>query len=65
MVKKLLKDEEVSEEIINKVNKIYGTRSVNKAVELGTNLFDLEKSEILKLVKSAIRYAKLKDEIEP
>ena len=62
LVKKLLKDEEVSEEIINKVNKVYGTRSVNKAVELGTDLFDLEKSEILKLVKSAIRYAKLNDE---
>ncbi|MEA5508915.1 hypothetical protein VB715_03980 [Crocosphaera sp. UHCC 0190] len=62
LVKKLLKDEEVSEEIIEKVNKIYSTRSVNKVVELGTDLFDLKKSEMLKLVKSAIRYAKLNEE---
>ena len=62
LVKKLLKDGDVSPEIIKQVNKVYGTRSVNKAVELGTNLFDLEKSEILKLVKSAIRYGKLNKE---
>ena len=62
LVKKLLKDEEVSEEIITKVNKIYSTRSVNKAVTLGTNLFDLQKSEILKLVKSAIKYTQISDE---
>ncbi len=64
LVKKLLKDEGISEEVIKKVNKIYSTRSVNKAVELGTKLFDLEKSEILKVVKSAIRYAKLNEENE-
>ncbi len=62
LVKKLLKDEEVSEEIIKKINKIYSTRSVNKAVTLGTNLFDLQKSEILKLVKSAIKYTQISDE---
>ncbi|MGK7886431.1 MAG: hypothetical protein AB4057_17630 [Crocosphaera sp.] len=62
LVKKLLKDEEISEEIIKKVNKIYGTRSVNKAITLGTNLFDLQKSEILKLVKSAIKYTQISDE---
>jgi hypothetical protein len=56
LVKKLLKEEGVSEEIINKVNRIYGTRSVNKAIELGTDLFNLEKSELLKLMKAAIRY---------
>lgn len=56
LVKKLLKEEGVSEEVINKVNHIYGTRSVNKAIELGSDLFNLEKSELLKLVKVAIRY---------
>lgn len=64
LVKKVLKDEQVSEDVIKKVNEIYGTRSVNKAIELGTTLFDLEKSEILKVVKSAIRYAKLSEENE-
>jgi hypothetical protein len=50
--------EGVSKETIDKVNKIYGTRSVNKAVELASNLFNLEKSEILNFLKSAIRYSK-------
>ncbi|OYE00198.1 hypothetical protein [Nostoc sp. 'Peltigera membranacea cyanobiont' 232] len=59
LVKKLLIDEGVSPDTISKVNKIYSTRSVNKAVELGSKLFNLEKSEILILVKSAIRYTKL------
>lgn len=57
LVKKLLKDEGVDPEVIQKVNSIYSTRSVNKAVEKGMDLFDLEKSEILRIVKSAIRYA--------
>ncbi|NEP13409.1 MAG: hypothetical protein F6K14_25025 [Symploca sp. SIO2C1] len=59
LVKKLLIEEGVSEKIIKKVNKIYSTRSVNKAVTLGSNLFDLEKSEILNLLKSAVRYSTL------
>jgi hypothetical protein len=59
LVKKLLIDEGVSPDTISKVNKIYSTRSVNKAVELGSKLFNLEKSEILTLVKSAVRYTKL------
>ena len=59
LVKKLLKEEDVSSEIIAKVNTIYSTRSVNKAVVKGCDIFDLEKSEILKIVKKAIRYAKL------
>jgi hypothetical protein len=42
------------------VNAVYGTRSVNKAVELGMSLFQWEKSEVLKLVKGSIRYIKLK-----
>ncbi|MGK7895485.1 MAG: hypothetical protein AB4372_18180 [Xenococcus sp. (in: cyanobacteria)] len=59
LVKKILKEENVSPEVIDKVNAIYKTRSVNKAVEKGCDIFDLEKSEILKIVKSAIRYSKL------
>ena len=55
LVKKLLIDEGVSEKTIKKVNKIYSTRSVNKAVALGSKLFDLEKSEILNFLKSAIQ----------
>jgi hypothetical protein len=62
LVKKLLVDEGVSDEVIKNVSAIYSTRSVNKAVEIGSNLFNLEKSEILKLVKSAIRYGKLAKE---
>lgn len=58
LVKKLLKEEAISPEVIAKIDALYKTRSVNKAVEKGTEIFDLEKSEILKLVKSAIRYAK-------
>ena len=56
LVKKILIDEEVSEEVIKKVNAIYKTRSVNKAVAIGSELFNLEKSEILKLIKSVVRY---------
>lgn len=58
LVKKLLKEESISPEVISQVDAIYKTRSVNKAVEKGSEIFDLEKSEILKLVKSSIRYAK-------
>jgi hypothetical protein len=59
LVKKLLTQEGVSADTINKVNKIYSTRSVNKSVELGSSLFNLEKSEILTFIKSAVRYTKL------
>ncbi|MDP8935149.1 MAG: hypothetical protein M3N42_13670 [Cyanobacteriota bacterium] len=59
LVKKLLMEEGVSKDTISKVNKIYSTRSVNKAVEFSSNLFSLEKSEILTLIKSAVRYTKL------
>lgn len=59
LVKKLLEEESISPEITAKVNAIYGTCSVNKAIEKGCDIFDLEKSEILKIVKKAIRYAKL------
>ncbi|NJR69965.1 MAG: hypothetical protein HC771_15915 [Synechococcales cyanobacterium CRU_2_2] len=59
LVKKVLKEEGVPAEAIAKVNKVYSTRSTHKAVELATDLFDLEKSEILKLIKSAVKYQKI------
>ncbi len=58
LVKSVLKEDGVPSETIKKVNKIYSTRSSNKAIELGVTLLDLEKSEVLKLVKSVMRYAK-------
>lgn len=59
LVKKLLKESDINPEIEAQVKAIYSSRSVNKAVEKGCDIFDLEKSEILRLVKSAIRYSKL------
>jgi hypothetical protein len=59
LVKTLLKQENVSEEVRAKVDQIYSTRSTKKAVALGSNLFNLEESEILKLVKAVVRYTKL------
>lgn len=57
IVKEILKRNGVSSEIEQQVNQVYSTRSSNKAIELGGSLLNYEKSEILKLVKSAIRYA--------
>jgi len=62
LVEKLLKDEDIDPEVAAKIKAIYSTRSVNKAIEKGCNIFDLERSEILRVVKSAIRYAKLVEE---
>jgi hypothetical protein len=59
LVKTLLKQEKVSEEVRAKVDQIYSTRSTKKAVALGSNLFNLEESEILKLVKAVVRYTTL------
>ncbi|NJK51997.1 MAG: hypothetical protein HC936_02770 [Leptolyngbyaceae cyanobacterium SU_3_3] len=56
LVTKLLVDAGVSQEIVDQVKAIHSTRSVNKAVELGIDLFNLEKSEILKFVKAAVKY---------
>jgi hypothetical protein len=58
LVKKVLVEDGVPAETLAKVNALYGTRSSNKAMQLGEKLLNLENSEILKLVKSAIRYAK-------
>ncbi|EAZ90483.1 hypothetical protein [Crocosphaera chwakensis] len=60
LVKELLKQKNVSEDVIIEVDKIYGTRSVNKAVEMGCQLFNWEASQTIKLIKSAVRYSKLK-----
>lgn len=59
LVKQILKDAAVDPEVCQKVDAVYGARSVRKAVELGQELFQWEKSEILKLIKSAVRYTKL------
>lgn len=59
LVKEVLVREDVPEEVRTKVTAIYKTRSVGKATALGADLFNLEKSEVLKLVKTAIRYTKL------
>jgi hypothetical protein len=59
LVKKLLKEADINLDLEAKVNAIYDTRSVNKAVQKGCDIFNLEKSEIFKLVKTAIRYSKL------
>ncbi len=59
LAKQVLRKHEVSEDVIQQINTIYSTRSVNKAVEMATDLLCLEKSEVLKLVKTAVRYTKL------
>ena len=56
LVKEALVRNGASQETIDAVNQIYGTRSVNKAIEKGVDLFELEKAEIAKMVKSAVRY---------
>lgn len=60
LVKELLKQNNIDESVIIEVNKIYGTRSVNKAVEMGCQLFNWEQSQTIKLIKSAVKYSKLK-----
>ncbi|MBD2114163.1 MULTISPECIES: hypothetical protein [Cyanophyceae] len=59
LVKAVLKQENASKEIQEKVKLIYSTKSSNKAIELGSDLFNIEKSEILKLVKTVVHYTKL------
>ncbi len=59
LVKKVLEQAEVEPGVQDKVNQIYKTRSVNNALTLGASLLDWEQSEILKLVKTVIRYKKL------
>ena len=59
LVKEVLAREDVSEEVKEKILAIYKTRSVGKATALGEDLFNLEAPEVLKLVKTSIRYTKL------
>ncbi|MBD2108363.1 hypothetical protein [Nodosilinea sp. FACHB-13] len=59
LVKAVLKQENASKEIQEKVKLIYSTKSSNKAIDLGSDLFNIEKSEILKLVKTVVHYTKL------
>jgi hypothetical protein len=59
LVKQILSEAAVEPEVRQRVNAIYASRSVNKAIEVGIGLLKWEKSEILKLVKTAVRYTKL------
>ncbi|MEM9155737.1 MAG: hypothetical protein AAGB13_12005 [Cyanobacteria bacterium P01_F01_bin.33] len=58
LTQELIERENVAPEVIDKINAIYSTRSVEKAVEKGADFFNLEKSEILNMLKKvkAIRY---------
>jgi hypothetical protein len=59
MVLKMLEVDGVDKPTIAKIEQIYGTKSVNRAVELAQQLFDLEESEILKyFIKPAVRELK-------
>ena len=56
LIKKLINESNVSDEIKSQVKAIYSTRSVDKAIEKCVGIFDLEKSELLQLIKRVIRY---------
>ncbi|MBE9175130.1 hypothetical protein IQ225_07070 [Synechocystis salina LEGE 06155] len=60
IVIQLLINEAIDPEVIDKVNKIYKTKSVNKAVDIGCDFLNLEKSEIIKMVKTVVHHTKLK-----
>lgn len=56
MVLETLRQDGIQKETIKKVEVIYKTKSVNKAIDLAYQLFDFEESEILKyFLKPAIR----------
>lgn len=56
MVLRTLQDDGVDSVTINKIEQIYKTKSVNKAIELAHQLFDFEESEIIKyFIKPAVR----------
>ena len=61
LVKKLIEEADIDPKVKADIKVIYSARSVNKAVEKACGIFDLEKSEIIKLVKTSIRYSKLID----
>lgn len=62
LVKKILITNNVDSATIEQVKLVYGTKSTNKAIDLGCKLLQLEESSILKLVQSSIRYGKSKVE---
>jgi hypothetical protein len=59
LVKQILSEAVVDPDVQHRVNAVYATRSVNKAIDAGSTLLNWEKSEILQLVKTAVRYTKL------
>jgi cystathionine beta-lyase family protein involved in aluminum resistance len=59
LVKQVLDEAKVEAEVRKQINTIYSTKSVGKAIDAGSNLLDWEKSEIIKLVKTVVRYSKL------
>jgi hypothetical protein len=59
LVKQVLSEAAVDPDVQQRVNAVYATKSVNKAIEAGSTLLNWEKSEILRLVKTAVRYTKL------
>ncbi|MFM2430012.1 MAG: hypothetical protein RLZZ511_1225 [Cyanobacteriota bacterium] len=59
LVKQILRDSNVDPQVCQKVDAVYGTKSVAKAIGVGRELLNWEQSEILKLVKSAVHYTKL------
>jgi hypothetical protein len=58
IVKLILAQEDIDQTTLDKINTIYGTRSVGKAIEKGSYILNLEKNELLKLLKKSIRYSK-------
>jgi hypothetical protein len=60
IVIQLLIDEKIDPELIDKINKIYKTKSVNKAIDVGCDFLNLEKSEIIRMVKTVVHHTKLK-----
>ncbi len=58
IVKLILAQEEIDKATLDKIHAIYSTRSVSKAIEKGSYILNLEKAELLKLLKKSIRYSK-------
>jgi hypothetical protein len=59
LVKQVLLEAGTDPKIIQKISAIYGTRSPRKALDLGCDLLNWERSQVVKLVKAAVRYSKL------
>jgi hypothetical protein len=59
LVKQILLETETDPKTIQKIDAIYGTRSPRKALDLGCDLLNWERSQVVKLIKAAVRYSKL------